>query len=352
MKTIFSRLGGFTKFGEMVDDQEKFLDTFSGDITFGLSYYPYNFKKQQYSKWNNYSDKFDTKKLANDIKRNFIEKGSKARFVLPERDSDELNAAQITKNKVYTKGFELSIIETDKEGGVLVGRSFAVQDIEDYSKRDFDRPFLDKEMGTLPPKLARIMINLTGLSVGSTIWDPFCGSGTILTESLLNGYNVLGSDKDKNAIYFSEQNVQWLAENYNIADREYKVFEFDVTRPENKIVSLLRNTDVNGIVFEPFMGPPQKRVLLKDKAEKLTKVVLEQYNALMRVVERADMRNLVIVMVVPSYKTNAGWISPRMTSIFDKRWECLNGKFEGDLQWSRANSIIKRQIMIFKQKPH
>ena len=38
-------------------------------------------------------------------------------------------------------------------------------------------------MGVLPPKLARMMINFTALRDG-VIWDPFCGSGTILIYQL------------------------------------------------------------------------------------------------------------------------------------------------------------------------
>lgn len=356
MEIIFSRLGGFVKFGVIIENQEKFLESFTGDITFGVSHYPIinksdqKFRKHKYEKFNEYSAKLNPKKLANQIKKAFIEKGNKARFVLPERESDELNAAQIIKNKLLSKGFELNLIEVDEYNTLLVGQTLLVQDIDDYTKRDYDRPFADKEMGMLPPKLARIMLNLTGLGVGATIWDPFCGSGTILTEGLLNGYDVIGSDKDKNAIYFSEQNIKWLADNYSISDRKYTVFEFDVQKPSGKVLRMLDNTIINGIVFEPFMGPPQRKLLRVEKAQKLCNAVLEQYSALMEVIHKANLRNLVIVMVVPTYKTFDGWVGPRMTTIFDKKWECISNKFEGELNWSRSNSIIKRQIMVFKNK--
>lgn len=48
--------------------------------------------------------------------------------------------------------------------------------------------------GKFYPQLAKGLINLTGLRHGSKILDPFCGSGTTLLESYLNGYQAFGCD--------------------------------------------------------------------------------------------------------------------------------------------------------------
>ena len=56
----------------------------------------------------------------------------------------------------------------------------------------------------IPPKLARTMINL---AVGEndpksiTVFDPFCGTGTILMEGLMVGVTVMGSDLDHEAVH-------------------------------------------------------------------------------------------------------------------------------------------------------
>ncbi|MCS7120818.1 MAG: TRM11 family methyltransferase [Nitrososphaerota archaeon] len=47
---------------------------------------------------------------------------------------------------------------------------------------------------TMPPKLARCMVNLAQPRPGSLILDPFCGTGSILIEAGLIGCQVLGFD--------------------------------------------------------------------------------------------------------------------------------------------------------------
>src|SRR5262249_28256249 len=48
--------------------------------------------------------------------------------------------------------------------------------------------------GKFYPQLAKGLINLCNLKPGSSILDPFCGSGTTILEAYLNGYRAYGCD--------------------------------------------------------------------------------------------------------------------------------------------------------------
>lgn len=48
--------------------------------------------------------------------------------------------------------------------------------------------------GKFYPQLAKSLMNIAGLPTGGKILDPFCGSGTVLLEGLLNGYAAFGCD--------------------------------------------------------------------------------------------------------------------------------------------------------------
>lgn len=48
--------------------------------------------------------------------------------------------------------------------------------------------------GKFYPQLAKALINITGTRPGARILDPFCGSGTTLLESYLNGMSASGCD--------------------------------------------------------------------------------------------------------------------------------------------------------------
>jgi len=67
---------------------------------------------------------------------------------------------------------------------------------EDFEKRKNKfRP--EPHPSSMNPKLARVMINLTGAKKGDKLLDPFCGSGGILIEAGFAGLKPVGSDIDQ-----------------------------------------------------------------------------------------------------------------------------------------------------------
>ncbi|MBQ2831099.1 TIGR01177 family methyltransferase [Methanobrevibacter sp.] len=82
------------------------------------------------------------------------------------------------------------------------------------------RPFFYP--GSMSPKLARCMVNLSRVTEGQLLLDPFCGTGGILIEAGLIGCKVAGSD-----IYWKMKNGTAInLEHYGITD--YRTFNLDV----------------------------------------------------------------------------------------------------------------------------
>ena len=82
------------------------------------------------------------------------------------------------------------------------------------------RPFFYP--GSMNPKLARCMVNLSRIKEGELLLDPFCGTGGILIEAGLIGCKVVGSD-----IYWKMQNGTAInLDYYGIED--YRTFHLDV----------------------------------------------------------------------------------------------------------------------------
>ena len=73
------------------------------------------------------------------------------------------------------------------------------------------------------PKLARAMINLTGIKSGF-ILDPFCGSGGIMIEAALMGMQPIGFDIDENMVARAKVNL----DHFNI--KGYELKQNDATR--------------------------------------------------------------------------------------------------------------------------
>ena len=338
---IFSRLGGAIRIGEIVEDIDSFeMNTEQkSKVTFGISILG-NTER---------TDSSFLKKLANNIKRQLKEGSTSSRFILPKDKELSLNAAQVIKNNILSEGFELLVIRNGEQE--IYAKTLGIQDLEGFVSRDIQRPESNHEMGTLPTKLARMMVNLTGLK-GGTIWDPFCGSGTILMEAAVLDFNFLASDIDSRAVIDTDNNIRWLLADGQITNKTlYQAFQFDILKPDSEIVNKLRNTEINAIVCEPYMGPPQTRVLSVEYANKLLGDVKALYKKLFDLIDiKLQKRGIKIVMIVPSYKTDKGWITFGIRELVGKRWDVKNSSLtSGDLKWSRKNSIITRNIFILER---
>jgi tRNA G10 N-methylase Trm11 len=342
IRSLFERLGGFIKFGELIDVEDK-------DILESLAAKePKIHGVSAYGDWQDNEARGHATHLNNRLKEYFATKGLKTRFV---GDGDAvLSSGSIVGNDLLEKGFEIVILK-NKEERMDTGITLMVQDIESFTQRDMEKPAIDTEMGMLPPKLARMMVNLAALPAGATVWDPFCGSGVIPMESILLGYNVLASDISEKAVSDTEKNIHWLGENYDVGDRKYNVFQHDMTQEHRRTEHRLRQTELDGIVFEPYMGPPQLKRIHPAKAAKLVDRVTLLLKQAFERFEYIGNKDLIVVAVVPSYLTYNGWLTPTYMKFLSKKWKILNKKIGNDgLHWKRSNSIITRNLLLVQLK--
>ncbi len=151
-----------------------------------------------------------------------------------ENKKPALEAAQVLYNKLTGPlGWELLLIKDGAD--CLLAQTTGVQNIDDYSKRDFERPKRDAYVGMLPPKLAQIMINLAvgKQSSALTLLDPFCGTGVVLQEALLMGYDVIGSDLSQKMVDYTIANLEWLNSHHSRPDREFSQNIDPLLKPED-----------------------------------------------------------------------------------------------------------------------
>lgn len=74
------------------------------------------------------------------------------------------------------------------------------------SRRPRKRPAFHPS--TMTPKLARSMVNLSGVILGTTFLDPFCGVGGILLEASLLGCDVIGMDAVRRMVRGARRNLK------------------------------------------------------------------------------------------------------------------------------------------------
>lgn len=267
-------------------------------------------------------------------KESLKEYGASGRFVEPKEA--ELSAATLKFNRVLEKGAEFYLIFTPKE--VLIGQTIAYQDIDDWAHRDFHRPARDARRGMLPPKLARIMVNLAGRDIGDRILlDPFCGSGTVLMEAGMIGYDsVIGTDISAEAIQDTKTNLDWLK------DRRAKSVKLHTTKAGN-LPAVLSNIFVDTVVTEPFLGKPRRGDEslhdVKQSIAELEELYTESFRGIRKVMKTGG----VIVCVTPVHIIDHQHLAPNTKGILEKLG------FEQDaslapLYYEREGQFVGRQI--------
>ncbi|HBA37015.1 TPA: hypothetical protein DCZ15_04060 [Candidatus Falkowbacteria bacterium] len=192
---------------------------------------------------------FNKKDLGLKLKKYFSDEKISSRFVISREKT--LSSVVVTQNKLLKNGVEI-ILAADGDN-VLIGETLGVQPFKDLSLRDYGRPARDDLSGMLPPKLAQIMINLAQINDNNAvIIDPFCGSGTILSEAIIMGYkNLFGSDISLKAIQDTRKNISWTKELYKINDFKLKL----LVKNAVDLSKFIKSGSADAIVTEPYLGP-------------------------------------------------------------------------------------------------
>lgn len=301
-KHLMHELGGTIKIGEYleeIDESESELEnfifsylekTFTGQkLFFGISAYG--------------DGKLNTNILGKNLKTKLKDAGISSRHVV-SRDKI-LSAVVVKTNKLLTRGAEFLL--SPHKGKIVVGKTLSVQEFEEFSYRDFGRPVREMEVGLLPPKVARIMLNLAGVSKSAKILDPFCGFGTVATEAIIMGYkNIFASDLEEAMVKGTEKNLEWIKRYFpETASAEVKVFQ----SPAEKVSAYFKKREIDAVITEPYLGPIQRGVLEVVEAQKRADELEKIYFAALRDWEKVLKPGGRVVMIFPSFQTKSGFVS-------------------------------------------
>lgn len=223
-----------------------------------------------------------------------------------------------------------------------VAKTNWIQDIDEWSERDYGKPARDRKRGMLPPKLARMMIHLLSPELRSRsprrLYDPFSGTGTVLMEGSLLDWEVYGSDLSGQAIQDTAQNMQWLRQHTGVAEPK-ALFVADVVKVS---LSDLKNK-MHAIVTEPFLGKVQPRPdQLPNIFKGLEKLYLGAFKQWTQLLE--DGGEVVIVTPLVETEHKVFDMSRTIDNISRYGYTVLSGPY----LYTRPQTIVKRAIYHLK----
>lgn len=402
-------LGGTTKIYELLFDTT--YDKFQKDTLRYVRDIAYDDRKNKESSRidfgiSSYDRKITTLKTNQtgfSIKKDLKKSGISARYNELKNESEVptiISSGQLMKGNSLEIGFFWQ-----PRGVVVVGKMIASTNPRDWAERDFEKPAGDKVSGMLPPKLARIMLNLaigaaSSADVSETleiknsleiencklkinkellVVDPFCGSGNMLMEAYELGMDFFGSDLSPRAVQDSIDNIEWLAaRSKSDIKPTSEIVEADATGEE--MVELL-NSYIAGnnktkkqysnviVVSEPYLGEPKKYTpnsnAVRGEYRKVKEIYLKflenmakLQNCLIAEPQKDNMtikqsNNLItICLVFPLVETiDKGQFSLYKDSV-DEIGKIGYTLLQSPLIYGRDYQVVKREICLLQLSNH
>jgi len=273
----------------------------------------------------------------------------------------ELNSASVLHNNLAgDHGMELLLVRDGDR--TIIAQTTDVQDIDSYTIRDRGRPKRDARVGMLPPKLAQIIINLavaqTNPLYGDIVLDPFCGTGVILQEATLMGFDVYGSDLDKRMVEYSDVNLQWLLtqpfcpvkrpDEYD-DDPDWRYYQLeagDATTHVWKVPPAAVATET--YLGKPFTAPPPPDILAQtiNDCNLIIKKFLQNIGAQIPIGTR-------MCLAVPAWQKRQGQFKhlPLIDSLLELGYNRISFEHAQpeDLIYYREDQIVARQLLIVEK---
>jgi len=263
--------------------------------------------------------------------------------VVPNQ-TPHLNAAQVLYNRLVHKGgWELLLVRDGSR--TVLAQTLFVQDIEAYAARDQARPKRDARIGMLPPKLAQIIINLANPPAGSTILDPFCGTGVTLQEAWLMGYSVIGTDIEERMVEFSAHNLEWLQKQFSKPGAKTFFDHADATKAHWP--------PFDAVASETYLGRPLNNLPPPEKLDKIVRDVNTILEKFLKNLSPQLGKNTPVSLAVPSWRADNG--SFRRLPLLDQLGRLGYNRVDfkhvarDKLMYFRPGQVVARELVVLNK---
>ncbi|MCA9331173.1 hypothetical protein KC957_03915 [Candidatus Saccharibacteria bacterium] len=259
-----------------------------------------------------------------------------------------LSSAQVVHNRLTDeRAWELILLRHGAQ--TILAQTTAVQDIDNYTERDRGRPKRDARVGMLPPKLAQIIINLSVHDTETrqrTILDPFCGTGVVLQEAQLMGFDAYGTDLEPRMVEYSQANIKWSQDTFQPVGTGWRVEQGDATHAECP-------HRYNSIACETYLGQPFSAEPTPDKLSQVMRDVDTIHRKFLQNVTRQTQPGFRMCIAVPAWHTARGVkhlkTLENLAELGYTRMEFAHARSD-KLIYHREGQVVGRELLVLEKR--
>lgn len=291
------------------------------------------------------------------FKKGIKKQGIKRAYLIKGQEQLNISPKRLKRKQILETGMEIDLIYHDDR--IYVAVTEQVIHIDGFLHRDTKRPHR-RPLLLLGLALARSMINLASLgpiSRPSSVYDPFCGMGSIVGEAYALGIPAFGSDIDPICVTQSQENLVWLSTQKNLHNQKdpfpkNHIFQMDIERPLQDFTENYRGA----IVSEPNLLTPRENYPNVIEAKQMMRVFEDNYyqyfNGLMKCLKEGQTAVIIFPRIHTDQNDRVVFDYPSLL----KSYNCQIISFNlNNLQmpaifvhaWKKH--IIEREIVVFQR---
>lgn len=303
----------------------------SSKITLGISVYDWDIAAR------------DVQRLGLSLKKQL--KSSDVSLRLVPNAEPALGTATSHHNKLGLSPTKIELlIMRGSDGSVLVAESIGAQNITALAARDQGRPKRDAFVGMLPPKLALMMINMARPDDKQSIrlLDPFCGTGVVLQEAALCGYDVYGTDLSDKMVEYSKENLAWLVKKHQLSTK--------INLALGDAIDTKWQPPIDTVVCETYLGQPFSAPPAPDKLDKVRRICDQIITKFLQNVHSQLEPGTPLCVAVPAWRDTRGDVThlpltKKLDSLGYKE-RTLRHVTNGDLLYYREDQVVARELLL------
>ncbi len=288
----------------------------------------------------------EVQKTAIQLKQS-LKKHSVSLRVIPNSEP-ALNTATSHHNKLGLASNKTELLIIKGTGGkTIVAESVGAQNITALARRDQGRPKRDAFVGMLPPKLALLMVNLANggsEAKGKRLLDPFCGTGVVLQEAALLGFDVYGTDLSEKMIDYSTENLTWLKATHSTARNT------SVTVHQADAMDTTWQPPIDLIVCETYLGQPFSAPPSPEKLAQVKRTVDHITSKFLENLAEQIKPGTPLCLAVPAWRDAQGHFTQlgvtRKLESLGYKYQTLKHVRQKDLIYFREDQVVARQLLL------